>query len=149
MKNLEWSRNAAEALSRLGAKHACISPGSRNTPLTIAFVEHYKIQCHSIIDERSSGFFALGLAKSTQKPVAIITTSGTATANLYPAIIEANLSRVPLLILTADRPPQLIGTGANQTIDQQDIFGHQVRGFVDMGLPQYLEHLLIRNITKN
>lgn len=143
MTNLGWARNTAEALSRLGVKHACISPGSRNTPLTIAFVEHDIIQCHSIIDERSSGFFALGLAKTTQKLVAIITTSGTATANLYPAIIEANLSRVPLLILTADRPPYLIGTGANQTIDQQDIYGHQVRGFVDMGLPQYLEHLLM------
>ena len=143
MTNLDWARNTVETLYRLGIKYACISPGSRNTPLTIAFIEHNLIQCHSVIDERSSGFFALGLAKTTRKPVIIITTSGTATANLYPSIIEANLSRVPLLILTADRPPHLIGTGANQTIDQQDIYGHQVRGFVDIGLPRYLENLLM------
>ncbi|MAJ45006.1 MAG: 2-succinyl-5-enolpyruvyl-6-hydroxy-3-cyclohexene-1-carboxylic-acid synthase [Candidatus Marinimicrobia bacterium] len=143
MTNLEWARNTAEALSRLGVNHACISPGSRNTPLKIAFINHKKINCHSIIDERSSGFLALGLAKSTQKPVVIITTSGTATANLYPAIIESNLSRIPILILTADRPPHLVGTGANQTINQQDIYGQQVRGYIDIGLPQHLEHLLM------
>lgn len=143
ISNLEWSRNAAEVFSKLGVEHVCISPGSRNTPLTIAFIENKNLICHSIIDERSSGFFALGIAKTSQTPVIILTTSGTATANLYPAIIEANLSRVSLLILTADRPPHLIGSGSNQTIDQQDLFGHHVRGFVDMGLPNYLERLIL------
>ena len=86
------------------------------------------------MDERSSVFFALGLAKSTQKPVVLISTSGTAPANFYPAVIEANLSRVPLMILSADRPAYLIGTGANQTIDQQNLYGSHVRHFTDMGL---------------
>ncbi len=143
MTNLEWARNTTETLYRLGLKNVCISPGSRNTPLTLAFIEHKKINCYSIIDERSSGFFALGLAKTSQNPVALITTSGTATANLYPSIIEANLSRVPLLILTADRPLNLIGTGENQTINQYDIYGHQVRSFIDMGLPGNLKHLIV------
>ena len=143
MTNLEWARNTTETLYRLGLKNVCISPGSRNTPLTLAFIEHKKINCYSIIDERSSGFFALGLAKSSQNPVALITTSGTATANLYPSIIEANLSRVPLLILTADRPLNLIGTGENQTINQYDIYGHQVRSFIDIGLPGNLKHLIV------
>jgi 2-succinyl-5-enolpyruvyl-6-hydroxy-3-cyclohexene-1-carboxylate synthase len=143
VSNLGWTRNTVLVLTKLGVEHVCISPGSRNTPLTIAFIENEFITCHSIIDERSSGFFALGIAKTSQKPVVILTTSGTATANLYPAIIEANLSRVPLLVLTADRPPYLIGTGANQTIDQQDLFGHHVRGFIDMGLPNYLERLIL------
>ena len=142
ISNLLWSRNTAEILSICGVRHACISPGSRNTPLTIGFIENAKIKCHSIIDERTSGFFALGIAKTSQTPVVIITTSGTATANLYPAIIEASLSRVPLIILTADRPQYLIGTGSNQTINQQDLYGHHVRGFIDIGLPNSVEQLL-------
>jgi len=142
ISNLLWSRNTAEILSICGVRHACISPGSRNTPLTIGFIENSKIKCHSIIDERVSGFFALGLAKTSQTPVVIITTSGTATANLYPAIIEASLSRIPLIILTADRPQYLIGTGSNQTINQQDLYGHHVRGFVDIGLPNSIERLI-------
>ena len=88
------------------------------------------------MDERSSAFFALGLAKSTQKPVVLISTSGTAPANFYPAVIEASLSRVPLIILSADRPPYLIGTGANQTINQQNLYGSHVCNFTDVGLPQ-------------
>jgi 2-succinyl-5-enolpyruvyl-6-hydroxy-3-cyclohexene-1-carboxylate synthase len=140
--NLSWSRNTAEILSNFGVKHACISPGSRNTPLTIGFIENPKIKCHSILDERVSGFFALGIAKTSQSPVVLITTSGTATANLYPAIIEASLSRIPLIILTADRPKNLIGTGSNQTINQQDLYGHHVRGFADIGLPDSIERLI-------
>ena len=88
------------------------------------------------MDERSSAFFALGLAKSTKKPVVLISTSGTAPANFYPAVIEASLSRVPLIILSADRPPYLIGTGANQTINQQNLYGSHVCNFTDVGLPQ-------------
>ena len=88
------------------------------------------------MDERSSAFFALGLAKSTEKPVVLISTSGTAPANFYPAVIEANLSRVPLMIFSSDRPAYLIGTGANQTIDQQNLYGSHVRYFTDVGLPK-------------
>ena len=118
-----------------GVKYACISPGARNSPLIYAFTKS-KITCYSHIDERSSAFFALGLAKSTRSPVVIISTSGTATANFYPAVIEASLSRVPIMILTADRPEALVGTGANQTINQQNLYGNYVRYFKDVGLPE-------------
>ncbi len=113
----------------------CISPGNRNTPLTIAFTNHTGFSCTSHVDERSSAFFALGQSKASCKPTIIITTSGTAAANLYPAIIEANLSQIPLLVFTADRPPDIVGTGSNQTIRQQEMFGYQVRHFHDIGLP--------------
>ena len=104
---------------QLGVHHACISPGARNSPLTFAFTEHSGIQCFSHADERSSAFFALGLAKSTLKPVVLICTSGTAGANYFPAVIEASLGRVPIIILTADRPEYIVGTGANQTKKQR------------------------------
>jgi len=120
----------------LGVRHACISPGARNSPLTFAFTEHSGIKCFSHADERSSAFFALGLAKSTLKPVVLICTSGTAGANYFPAVIEASLGRVPIIILTADRPEYLVGTGANQTINQQNLFGIHVRYFFDVGLPE-------------
>ena len=119
----------------MGVCHACISPGARNSALTYAFTEKSKITCYSHVDERSSAFFGLGLAKSTQKPVVLISTSGTAPANFYPAVIEASLSQVPLIILSADRPNYLVGTGANQTIDQQNLYGIHVRYFADVGLP--------------
>ena len=119
----------------MGVRHACISPGARNSSLTYAFTKKSKITCYSHVDERSSAFFGLGLAKSTQKPVVLISTSGTAPANFYPAVIEASLSRVPLIILSADRPNYLVGTGANQTIDQQNLYGIHVRYFADVGLP--------------
>ena len=121
---------------QLGVRHACISPGARNSPLTFAFTEHSGIKCFSHADERSSAFFALGLAKSTLKPVVLICTSGTAGANYFPAVIEASLGRVPIIILTADRPEYLVGTGANQTINQQNLFGIHVRYFFDVGLPE-------------
>jgi len=119
----------------LGVRHACISPGARNSPLTYAFTENSEITCYSHVDERSSAFFSLGLAKSTQRPVVLISTSGTAPANFYPAVIEATLSRVSLIILSADRPDYLVETGANQTIDQQNLYGNHVRYFTDVGLP--------------
>ena len=121
---------------QLGVRHACISPGARNSPLTFAFTERSGIKCFSHADERSSAFFALGLAKSTLKPVVLICTSGTAGANYFPAVIEASLGRVPIIILTADRPEYLVGTGANQTINQQNLFGIHVRYFFDVGLPE-------------
>ena len=146
--NLFWSNAISSTLQQLGAEYICISPGARNTPLTLAFTQNDAFTCYSHIDERSSGFFALGLAKSTQKPVVLISTSGTAVANYFPAVIEASLSRTPLIILSADRPSQLVGTGANQTINQTKIFGNHVRHYIDIGLPQQDAYLLIKNLTK-
>lgn len=120
-----WSKVILETLIRQGVKHFCIAPGSRSTPLTLEAArlqEGRKATCHGHFDERGLGFFALGLAKSTKSPVAIIVTSGTATANLYPSIIEARQSAVNLIVLTADRPPELIECGANQAILQPHMF---------------------------
>ena len=133
--NYKWSCRIVDQLYDFGVRTVCISPGSRNTPLTLAFLEHGKYDCISHVDERSGAFFALGVALQTQTPVAILSTSGTATANFLPAVIEASQSRVPLIILTADRPSYLIGTGANQTIVQKNIYGYYVRSSKDVGLP--------------
>lgn len=142
--NYYYSLVFVKQLKRLGLKHVCLSPGSRNTPLTMAFAAERGIKKHVVVDERSSAFFALGLAKKMQLPVAIVTTSGTATAELYPAIIEAYNSRTPLIVITADRPPELIGTGANQTINQQNIYANHIRLFEDAGLPRINELALKR-----
>lgn len=125
-----------EALSKSGVQHACVSPGSRNTPLSIALAEHPRITDWSHHDERSSGFFALGLAKTTGLPVAIVTTSGTAAAELYPAVVEASAVGVPLVILTADRPTELFDVSAPQTIDQRAIYGRAVRWHHDLDVPE-------------
>jgi len=135
-RNILWSELFVSALEKLGVKHACISPGSRNTPLTVAFQHSKKIKSFIHVDERSSGFFALGLANKTNKPVVIVTTSGTATAELYPAIIEAYQQRVPLIICTADRPPYLLNTGANQTINQADIYHNHIHKYYSADLPE-------------
>jgi len=135
-KNFIWAKAFVNQLCDLGVRFACISPGSRSTPLTLAFAEQKKIKCFVHIDERVSGFFALGLAKSRGLPVAIVTTSGTATAELYPAIIEAYQQRIPLIICTADRPPELLNTGANQTINQWNLYKNHIRWFKYIGLPQ-------------
>ncbi len=112
-----------EELYRWGVRHCCIAPGSRSTPLTMAAVHHKEMILHRHFDERGLGFFALGIARASLAPVAVITTSGTAVANLYPAVVEAHQSGVPLIILSADRPPRLQNCGANQSIWQRDIFG--------------------------
>jgi len=134
-RNFLWAQIFVEQLSKSGVKYASISPGSRSTPLTLAFSENSKIKTFVNIDERTSGFFALGLANKTNSPVAVVTTSGTATANLYPAIIEAFQQRIPLIVCTADRPPELQNCGANQTINQQNIYANHIRYFVNIGLP--------------
>ena len=134
--NYQWSYQLVEILAHMGAEHCCISPGARNTPLTKAFLNHSKFYCTSHIDERSGGFFALGQSIASRLPTVLVSTSGTATANYLPAIIESSQNRIPLIVLTADRPPQLIGTGANQTIRQKDLYGYYIRFFKDMGLPQ-------------
>jgi 2-succinyl-5-enolpyruvyl-6-hydroxy-3-cyclohexene-1-carboxylate synthase len=120
--NLGWARLILEELWRLGVRDLCIAPGSRSAPLTLAAADHPHLRSHCHFDERGLGFLALGLAKSSDRPVALITTSGTAVANLYPAVIEARLSRVPLIILSADRPAELIDCGANQAIAQPGLF---------------------------
>ena len=120
-----------EALAHLGLEHVAISPGSRNTPLAFAFAAHPGITDTSHHDERSAGFFALGMAKATQTPVALVSTSGTAAAEYLPAIVEARNARVPLIVLTADRPPELRGVGAPQTVDQQGMYGRAVKWFAE------------------
>ena len=103
--------NLAHLLYKNGINNVCISPGLRNTAISLSFIKHGKFNCHSIIDERSAGYFALGIAIKTKKPSVLICTSGTATANYLPAIIEASQSKIPLLIITADRPTNLLNTG--------------------------------------
>ncbi|MDP8177372.1 2-succinyl-5-enolpyruvyl-6-hydroxy-3-cyclohexene-1-carboxylic-acid synthase [Pasteurella skyensis] len=124
--NRSWSRVILNALLGYGVKHICIAPGSRSTPLTLEALELQQqrlIQCHTHFDERGLGFFALGITKATDTPVAVIVTSGTAVANLYPAVIEASITHHKLIVLSADRPLELIDCGANQAIQQQGIFG--------------------------
>jgi 2-succinyl-5-enolpyruvyl-6-hydroxy-3-cyclohexene-1-carboxylate synthase len=123
----------AEELVRCGLRHAVISPGSRSTPLALALWQQAEVEVTVIVDERSAAFFALGGAQASGVPVAILCTSGTATANLHPAICEADHSAVPLLALTADRPPELRGVGAGQTIDQLKLYGESVRWFCEVG----------------
>lgn len=120
--NRRWAAVILEALTRHGVQHVCIAPGSRSTPLTLAAAEHRAFIRHTHFDERGLGHLALGLAKASQQPVAVIVTSGTAVANLYPALIEAGLTGEKLILLTADRPPELIDCGANQAIRQPGIF---------------------------
>ncbi|OGU74318.1 MAG: 2-succinyl-5-enolpyruvyl-6-hydroxy-3-cyclohexene-1-carboxylic-acid synthase [Ignavibacteria bacterium RBG_16_34_14] len=137
-RNFFWAETFINELTSIGVKYACISPGSRNTPLTLAIAGNKKIKSFVHIDERSSAFFALGVAKATNTPVVIVSTSGTATAELYPAIIEAYQQRVPLIVCTADRPPELLNTGANQTINQNNLYKNHIRWFVDVGLPELI-----------
>ncbi|MFT7423836.1 MAG: 2-succinyl-5-enolpyruvyl-6-hydroxy-3-cyclohexene-1-carboxylate synthase, partial [Psychromonas sp.] len=110
--NLLWASLFIEELVRNGISDFCIAPGSRSTPLTLAADQHKEAHTHVHFDERGLGFFALGLSLFSRKPVVIITTSGTAVANLYPAVIEAKLSAIPLIVLSADRPVELIDCGA-------------------------------------
>lgn len=120
--NRRWAAVILEALTRHGVRHVCIAPGSRSTPLTLAAAENPAFIHHTHFDERGLGHLALGLAKVSQQPVAVIVTSGTAVANLYPALIEAGLTGEKLILLTADRPPELIDCGANQAIRQAGMF---------------------------
>jgi 2-succinyl-5-enolpyruvyl-6-hydroxy-3-cyclohexene-1-carboxylate synthase len=131
--NTALASSFAEELARGGLRHAVISPGSRSTPLAVALWRQPEIEVTVIVDERSAGFFALGAAQASGNPVALLCTSGTAVANYHPAVCEADESGIPLLVLSADRPPELRGIGAGQTIDQIKIFGSSVRWFSEVG----------------
>lgn len=123
----------AEELARCGVRQAVLSPGSRSTPLALALWREEEVETTVIVDERSAAFFALGAAQASGTPVAILCTSGTAAANFHPAVCEADHSAVPLLVLTADRPPELRGIGAGQAIDQLKLYGESVRWFCEVG----------------
>ena len=141
-RNTIWAGIFVSELKKLGLDSVCIVPGSRSTPLAIAFAEsEIKVYVHS--DERSASYFALGLARASRKSVALVCTSGTAAANFFPAIVEANYSEVPLIVLTADRPAEMRESGANQTIDQLKLFGDHVRWFADVPAPEanFSKHL--------
>jgi 2-succinyl-5-enolpyruvyl-6-hydroxy-3-cyclohexene-1-carboxylate synthase len=128
-----------DELARCGLREAVIAPGSRSTPMAMALHELARagrVRLHVRIDERSASFTALGLARAGRRPAAVLCTSGTAAANFHPAVIEADESGVPLLVLTADRPPELRGAGASQTIDQVKLYGSAVRWYAEAGVPE-------------
>src|SRR5215208_6457822 len=133
-RNTALASAFADELARAGVEHACVSPGSRSAPLALALWDAPGMTVWSHVDERCGGFFAIGLAQQTGRPVAILTTSGTAGANLHPAVAEAAEARVPLIVITADRPPELRGRGAGQTIDQLKLYGSAVRWFCELGV---------------
>jgi 2-succinyl-5-enolpyruvyl-6-hydroxy-3-cyclohexene-1-carboxylate synthase len=154
--NTLWSSIIAETLKRLGLTTAIICPGSRSAPLTVAFAQHPEIEAIPILDERSAAFFALGVAKRSHVPAALVCTSGTAGANFYPAVIEASESQVPLLVLTADRPPELRDCHAGQAIDQQKLYGSYPNWQAELALPsqeigmlRYLRQTIVQAVKRS
>src|SRR3954469_15585509 len=129
MTNIAEARRVIEQACALGATDFCVCAGSRNAPL-LAVLRASDLRIYSFVDERSAAFFALGRAKLTGRPAVVVTTSGTAVAELLPAAIEAHYSGIPLILITADRPARYRGTGAPQSIEQEDIFGIYARGSV-------------------
>ena len=132
-RNTALASAMVEELARCGVRRAVISPGSRSTPLAVALWRQPAIEAEVILDERSAGFFALGTALTTRVPAVVLCTSGSAAANLHPAVVEAGEAGVPLIVLTADRPPELRGIGAGQTIDQLKLYGDAPRWFCELG----------------
>ena len=132
-RNTALASALVEELASSGVRQAVICPGSRSTPVALALLREPGVATTSVVDERSGGFFALGAALASRRPVAVACTSGTAAANLHPAVAEAAEASVPLIVLTSDRPPELRGTGAGQTIDQVKMYGSSVRWFAEMG----------------
>jgi 2-succinyl-5-enolpyruvyl-6-hydroxy-3-cyclohexene-1-carboxylate synthase len=141
--NQLWARAAVEELVRGGVRHAVVCPGSRSSPLALACVRAEGLRTWSVIDERCAGFFALGMAKQSREPVVLVATSGTAGAHFYPAVIEAAMAQVPLVVLTADRPLELQGWGAPQTVPQARFFGDFSRFYADLGLPEAHDAALV------
>ncbi len=135
-RNTLWADAIVAELVSHGVDAVCVSPGSRSTPLTVAADAHPDLAVFSHLDERSAAYFALGRARRTGKPTPLICTSGTAAANYHPAVLEADRGRVPLIALTADRPPELTDTGANQTADQEKLYGDAVRWYRDLPEPE-------------
>ncbi len=133
--NTAFARAFVDECRRSGVEHAVLAPGSRSTPLALALAGEPQITLHVVLDERAAAFAALGIGRATGRPAMVVTTSGTAAANLHPAVLEAHHAGVPLLACTADRPPELRGVGAPQTIDQIRLFGGAVRWFVDVEPP--------------
>lgn len=131
-----------DELARAGLRHVVVAPGSRSTPLAMTIASHSALRAWVLLDERSAGFFALGLARALGEPVALLCTSGTAAANFVPAVVEAHSAAVPLLVLTADRPPELRDVGAAQTIDQNRLYGAYARWFVEVALPEATAEML-------
>ncbi|MBP0003015.1 MAG: 2-succinyl-5-enolpyruvyl-6-hydroxy-3-cyclohexene-1-carboxylic-acid synthase [Cyanobacteria bacterium SBC] len=145
--NTVWASVAVETLARLGLQTAVICPGSRSTPLTLAFAAHPDLEAIPVLDERSAAFFALGIAKQTGRATALVCTSGTAGANFFPAVVEARESRVPLLVLTADRPPELRHCRAGQAIDQLKLYGHYPTWQAELATPA-LDRSLLRYLRQ-
>ena len=135
-RNTLWGETIIEALVEHSVRAVCLSPGSRSTPLAVAAARHPEMTVYSHLDERSGGFFALGRGRRTGEPTAVICTSGTAGANYHPAVMEANEGRVPMIVLTADRPPELQDSGANQTTDQEKLYGDAVRYYRTLPEPE-------------
>jgi 2-succinyl-5-enolpyruvyl-6-hydroxy-3-cyclohexene-1-carboxylate synthase len=133
--NILWGSLLVEELVRNGINYFCLSPGSRSTPLAVAVARNPKVKPIVIYDERAAAFHALGYSRATGKPAVLVCTSGTAAANYFPAIVEGSLDLVPMIVLSADRPPEKIDTGANQTIRQSKIYGDYVRWFFDLPCP--------------
>jgi len=133
--NSLWGFILVHLLLKSGVTEVVVSPGSRSTPLVIALERQDQMRVHCVLDERSAAFMALGLAKASGNCVALICTSGTAGANFYPAVIEASETNTPLLVLTADRPPELHGSHSGQTIDQQKLFGGYIRWYQELAVP--------------
>jgi 2-succinyl-5-enolpyruvyl-6-hydroxy-3-cyclohexene-1-carboxylate synthase len=133
--HIAWARLFAKALAHAGVQHAVISPGSRSTPLVLGLCSEGALQRHSVVDERSAAFFALGIARVTGAPALLVCTSGTAASHYYPAVIEAALARVPLVVISADRPWDAYDCAAPQTVDQVKLFGGYVRHYAELGLP--------------
>ena len=133
--NLELACALVDQLAKSGVRNAVICPGSRSTPVAVSLASQPDIKSWVLVDERAAAFFALGMARQLTAPVILLSTSGTAAANFLPAVVEARLSRIPLIVLTADRPPELRDWGAAQTIDQIQLFGSHVKWFVDMPVP--------------
>lgn len=133
--NLAWADAFVAGLAAAGLRRIVLAPGARSAPLALACLRRPELACDVLNDERVAGYFALGLGRATREPAAVLCTSGTAAANLLPAVMEANLAAVPLLVLTADRPPEAHGWGANQSVDQLHLYGSQVRAFHNIAVP--------------